>query len=309
MDKNPWSPTRTMFRRKLLDDCGICCEPVVEVNGRIIKLQIVEVDLDWAPFKQRYYSTDVSSSSEDGDDEDDEEDVDRYMSDTIPSENISEDLEEGEIGHTNTEFVKDSYIDNTQLNVGGNVQSPEVNSSPVEDAAGENDRVSGNAFPGEHQKSVKDINVHGEQLDHQTQCRLKMNVGQDERLIGPLNNLSRSNGLGLFTNNSKSGENQRYHTGVNFEGSQDKRRRISNIVVDGFNEDSHPSTPQSSIDLNKTLIPSQIPLPDSDADSPSASSDIRNTIEVGRLLGFDVDVDNSVLMEVLGDEGENQIPQ
>lgn len=33
---------------------------------------------------------------------------------------------------------------------------------------------------------------------------------------------------------------QRCHTGVNFEGSQDKRRRISNIVVHRSNEDSLP---------------------------------------------------------------------
>ncbi|CAI9302385.1 unnamed protein product [Lactuca saligna] len=196
----------------------ISSEPVVEVNGRIIKLQNVEVDLDWAPFKQRYYSTEVSSSSEDGYDDNDGEGVDGYMVDTIPSKNINEDLGEGEIGHTDTEFVKDSYIDNMQVDVRGNVRSPEVNSAPVEDATGENDRVTGNALPGEHQRSVKDIIVHGEQLDNQTQCWSKMNVGQDEWLNGPLKKLDRSSGLRLFTNNSESGENQRCHTGVNFEG-------------------------------------------------------------------------------------------
>ncbi|CAI9302384.1 unnamed protein product [Lactuca saligna] len=90
----------------------ISSEHVVEVNVRIIKLQNVEVDLDWAPFKQRYYSTEVSSSSKDGDNDNDGEGVDGYMPDTFPSENTNEDLGEGEIGHTDTEFVKDSYIDN-----------------------------------------------------------------------------------------------------------------------------------------------------------------------------------------------------
>ncbi|CAI9298122.1 unnamed protein product [Lactuca saligna] len=55
------------------------------------------------------------------------------------------------------------------------------------------------------------------------------------------------------------------------------------------------------------LIPTHIPLPDTEVDSPSSSSEIRNIMEVDNILGFEVDVDNPILKEVLGDDGENQI--
>lgn len=113
---------------------------------------------------------------------------------------------------------------------------------------------------------------------------------------GLLNNLGKFGCFDPFSSNLDSGETQLSRTEVNFEGVQDKRRRISNIVVDGHIDYSHPPTPQSLIDLNKTQIQSQILLLDSDADLPSASSEIRNTVEVSRMLGFEVDADNTVLM-------------
>ncbi|CAI9268513.1 unnamed protein product [Lactuca saligna] len=54
-------------------------------------------------------------------------------------------------------------------------------------------------------------------------------------------------------------------------------------------------------------IPIQIPLPDTKVDSPSSSSEIRNTVEVGNIMSFEVDVDSPILKEVLGDDGENHI--
>lgn len=65
--------------------------------------------------------------------------------------------------------------------------------------------------------------------------------------------------------------------------------------------------PHPSLDLNRLLTPTQIPLPDAEVDSPSSSSEIRNIMEVGNILSFEVDVDNLILKEVLGDDRENQI--
>lgn len=57
-------------------------------------------------------------------------------------------------------------------------------------------------------------------------------------------------------------------------------------------------------------LPSQIPLPESDDDSHStSSSEIRNTVEIGKILGFDMETDNPVLKEVFGEEGEKHLPQ
>ncbi|XP_052625598.1 uncharacterized protein LOC128132721 [Lactuca sativa] len=47
-----------------------------------------------------------------------------------------------------------------------------------------------------------------------------------------------------------------------------------------------------------------IPLPDSDADSPSQSTEIRNTVVIGNMLGFDVDEESPVLKEAFGEAGE-----
>ena len=68
------------------------------------------------------------------------------------------------------------------------------------------------------------------------------------------------------------------------------------------------SSNQPPIDLNLDPIPSQIPLPESDDESHStSSSEIRNTVEVGKMLGFDMECDNEVLKDVMGEEGENQL--
>lgn len=63
--------------------------------------------------------------------------------------------------------------------------------------------------------------------------------------------------------------------------------------------------PLPSLDLNRTPVPSQIPLPDTDVDSPSSSSEIRNTVEMGNILGFEIDGDNPILNEVLCENSEN----
>lgn len=96
---------------------------------------------------------------------------------------------------------------------------------------------------------------------------------------GLLNNLVRSVCFESFLNNLGFEETQLGWTDVNFEGAQHKKRRISNSVVDGHLDYSHPPTPQPSFDLNRAPIPSPIPHLDSDVDSSSASFEFKNTIE------------------------------
>lgn len=96
---------------------------------------------------------------------------------------------------------------------------------------------------------------------------------------------------------------------MNFHSAQDKRRRALRNVITAPIDFSESPAPQASIDLNRFPVPSQVPLSDMEVDSPSSLSEIRNTVEVDNMLGFEVDVDNPVLKEVFGDDGENQIIQ
>ncbi|CAH1442171.1 unnamed protein product [Lactuca virosa] len=75
----------------------------------------------------------------------------------------------------------------------------------------------------------------------------------------------------------------------NFKGSHDKRRRILTPIPESSKENQMVSSCQPTIDLNQVPLPSQISLPESDDESQSTLSlEIRNTVEVGKMLGFDM---------------------
>lgn len=77
-----------------------------------------------------------------------------------------------------------------------------------------------------------------------------------------------------------------------FDSAQEKRRGVLRNVVVAPIDFSDSPTLQVSIDLNRFPVPTQVLLSDTDVDSPSSSSEIRNTVEIGNMLGFEVDVDN-----------------
>ncbi|CAH1440536.1 unnamed protein product [Lactuca virosa] len=82
--------------------------------------------------------------------------------------------------------------------------------------------------------------------------------------------------------------------------------------TDALIDSSDSMTPLPSLDLNKILIPSHIPLRDIEVESPSSSLEIRNTVAVGNILGFEIVGNNPILKEVLGENeskpGESSPP-
>lgn len=65
-----------------------------------------------------------------------------------------------------------------------------------------------------------------------------------------------------------------------------------------------------SIDLNRNISDILDMEQEFDEhDSDSSSEEIRHTVEVSKELGFDIEVDNPILKEVMGGEGEQIIGQ
>lgn len=89
----------------------------------------------------------------------------------------------------------------------------------------------------------------------------------------------------------------RYEAG----NSVDKWRRIANNSCT-----EHPSR-QLSFDLNSPNLipPEQVPLPD----SPDLVSPIDETVEIGQILGFEIDIEDPILTEVMDEASENHMPQ
>lgn len=81
----------------------------VEVNGKITKIRIDEVDTDWVSFK---YSTEDSTSNEE-DVNEEEDDGEDYISDTVPTDNKNdEELEDGEFIILDIDAVNGSVMNN-----------------------------------------------------------------------------------------------------------------------------------------------------------------------------------------------------
>ncbi|KAI3514004.1 hypothetical protein L1887_12320 [Cichorium endivia] len=142
----------------------------------------------------------------------------------------------------------------------------------------------------------------------------------DLPVFGHFENLVNSGCFGPFPSNNSPGPltSPTMVDGLIFSAgnTSGKRRRILHqgnfppLVLDDSNTVTQPVPPSlSPIDLNADPIPSTVPLPESDADSPSSSSELRKTAMVGQLLGFDIEMDNPILKEVMEKTGENVVPQ
>ncbi|CAH1444381.1 unnamed protein product [Lactuca virosa] len=148
---------------------------------------------------------------------------------------------------------------------------------------------------------------HADLENNLTVCEETINGdGLDESPNGLLNKLAKSGCFGPFPNNVYGNGSQSDEPEINFNSAQDKRRRLMRNDREVDFDSSDPVMPLPYLDLNRTPIPSQIPLPDIKVDSPSSSSEIRNTVEVGNILGFEIDGDNPILKEVLG-ENESKL--
>ncbi|KAI3513161.1 hypothetical protein L1887_20488 [Cichorium endivia] len=325
----------------------IFSEALVKINGQISKVGVVEVDVDWSPFKKSRLHLDEEKSSDDDDDMSGSEfsNDEDGISETLAMDMTSESPEEGEIiQDDDTEIVADSCApevnvavvdsDDVQATVAIPGQNVDLNSHDL--------RINDN---GGLQKAHGDSTAHvdmnrdfsldkgyGDQEINLASINMMSPVGEDVNAqspeaqfgpspFGPLENLAKSGCFGPFPANNSLGPvgNSPLIDGLNFSigGSMGKRRRIIHSEkISPINFEDPPfetqlvsHSPSPTLDLNENPIPSTIPLPDSDSDSLSSSSEVRKTAMVGQILGFDIDEDNPILKEVMENSGENILPK
>lgn len=95
--------------------------------------------------------------------------------------------------------------------------------------------------------------------------------GLDNVTIGLMGNLAWSGCFGSFPNNLGPAEIWMDQMEVNFEGAQDKRRRLLQSDEVTHPMFSNPHLSQTTIDLNRSPSPSEVPLAESDDESSSSS--------------------------------------
>ncbi|CAH1448321.1 unnamed protein product [Lactuca virosa] len=295
-------------------------------NGKVMKIGISEVDIDWVPFKSHRDQLDENSISEDDGTDDEDVDDDDGISEIIIAENNNE-LEEGEIGTMDADRVGESNRDN-RSNMADNDRSPAWATFLADNPIDRDDRRSERYRHGEHPKSDEEINAQLEvetlgskdnindtshvDLEKNSYVADKINesIGPGGSSNGPLNKMVLSGCFGPFPNTMDCNDMLSCELDVNFDSTQDKRRRIERNET-GTPMDSSDFTPSHpSLDLNRIPIPTLISLPEIEVYYPSSSAaEIRNTVVVVNILGFKIDVDNPVLKEALDEDGENQIMQ
>ncbi|CAI9300814.1 unnamed protein product [Lactuca saligna] len=296
---------------------SISSEPTVEINGKTIKIRVDEVDLDWTPFKQLDRSLEDTSSSDEDEDEVDDlvgSDDEDHVSDTPPMQYEKEESEEGEIRE------EDGTEINSHLHVVGKHNNSEMGPPPAIMVPAGTDGGSETELRWESQRAQINANVNEPSVIGKSNGNAgniapsknleSTNLGHMDLSNGLLNALPLTGCFGPFHNNMVRSEPIPGRTNNNFKGSSDKRRRLLTPIFESpmENQNQMVSSDQSPIDLNLEPIPSHIPLPESDDESLStSSSEIRNTVEVGKMLGFDLECDNEVLKDVIGEEGENQL--
>lgn len=230
---------------------------------------------------------DGSSSSDDdgnGDEDDDEDEI----SDRVDHD----DLEDGEFRSTEVEVVMESNLE-------------EVASSLADVPMEVDDRRTKSDRHGEPQGSG--INIHDKlqsefeslgnneyinvvEQDDVLDCEdIAVAVNRNGDTGGSLNelldNLANIGCFGPFPNNVGVKDIQMGEQEVNFDSAQDKRRKILRKTDNIPTDLTDSPAPHASLDINKCLIPTQVPLLDTDVDSLSSSSEIRNTVQYTGILG------------------------
>ncbi|KAI3689236.1 hypothetical protein L2E82_47189 [Cichorium intybus] len=226
-----------------------------------------------------------------------------------------EEPEEGEIHEEEDDVVVEESIEAAGNTVGGDgavCQAP-IDPSGRTDVLDSNDK--GNNEVRESQRSRGNISPHKENNCMGNLEKTNGSLGNDStprvdpipcnrdihilppdnRLgsssFGPIGNLANSGCFGPFPSSKvmDQAELSSPDVGLNFSlgNSVGKRRRLLHpIVISPFDLSEHLNETQpippsfSPIDLNEDPIPSTVPLPDSDVDSPSSSAEIRKTAMV-----------------------------
>ncbi|KAI3737932.1 hypothetical protein L2E82_27949 [Cichorium intybus] len=283
-------------------------ESLVEVDGKLFKIGIIEYDDTWFPLK-----SELSKELADEEDYDEEDDEDGISDTMILDDEL--DVEEGEIleSENDDEVVEETVLSNN--NTSGE-------QSPVAEPA--------NMHGGNH-------NSHG---DGESQYgELQQSLGENTTLKSPIkvhsvpipDNLNCSNDgpgfgkkfehlkgcFGPFTFTAGAGHSGSLSShNLEFCGSFIKRRRLrmgsgsfNTQVVDLSNVEKFPLQPppinlQSPIDLNNSPTASHSDPPQDTSDVLPLIPEIERTAEIGRLVGFDIAKDNVILKEFMGEAGD-----
>ncbi|KAI3514688.1 hypothetical protein L1887_13307 [Cichorium endivia] len=307
----------------------IVSEVPVTINGKVVMVGVSEVDLDWSPFSKKSTYLSDEQSSEDNDDEIESDSDDDGISDTVPMNSSNDVPEEGEIvqDDDDVEVVEDSCAPagNTAVIVENEVQTPEmipdlkVVSSPNKNCNNENRELQRSR--GEFTPPLENMDVeNSEKINDDNDANSSPpGIQLGPTSFGPLENLAKSGCFGPFPINNTLGphDNSPFDIGLNFSNGNmaGKRRRIFGSDINpSLNISDHPRVALSApfpnpLDLNEDPIPSTIPLPDSDTESTTISSEIRKTAMVGQILGFDIEAENPILKEVMEIPGEINVPQ
>lgn len=322
-------------------------EIFVAFEGEIIKLGIIEFDEDWFPFtfdpSQDYYEKDDESIEDEGEEDIEEDDEEEGISDTW-IQDVESEKEDGEIRQDEDE----NCVDGTTVvgeSIQGDVLSPastipaRVSSKEVQEPFGEMQQAAvipqeaAEATPWKPRSKIK----YGKISLPQPRGEID---GSTQPVPDPNAPIHTQDCFGIFS--SFNGDGLPFtpaQTNNNIIGSLGKRKRCDNpratfplnsitpmaslAEPDPAKEESDPTkevyrpplqknieeivTPPSTIDLNKK--PDVAPNYPTSSIQSSSSLELARTAEVGKEVGFEIELGNPILREAMGVTGEQNIPQ
>ncbi|KAI3510938.1 hypothetical protein L1887_18079 [Cichorium endivia] len=239
-------------------------------------------------------------------DEDEEEDEEDGISDTWEDKH-GNDMEEGEIRSDEDEHMKEDSGNNGMCG-----DRPLVGDRRISDEQANGHCVSSiNAIDSESriEESVDEENhvdaLHANEPTQPIGEHVQKPASRSKHnSSGPLGGLVSSGCFGPFTSPLAPIQNRIDPADPIFDagGSLGKRRRLDKMTRKTQHMENAPS-----IDLNRCFNEQASISTVSGANSTSLEA--RKTVEVGKQLGFEIEVNDPILLEVLGEHGENQNPQ
>ncbi|CAI9280641.1 unnamed protein product [Lactuca saligna] len=275
--------------------------PVV-INRNIFNVGVMERDFDWSPFPSGPYDIIIDSESFHKGDTDESTSTGKNVDDGL--------LEEGEI----QEGITGEAAIPVTIDPGPNSERIEVE-GPIED---QQPIHGGQILPPRDFESRIDLGTGNNEFNSDEESNRPgmekhlspNNIVPD--LYSPVDNLVAMGCFGPFSsgkNKIDKGPMFPSNTQVTMAGyesgnTMDKRRRIIRTPF--------PKSPKNQlrIDINcpNTIPPEQIPLPDSPV-VLSPTDEAKKTVEIGQILGFEIENVDPILTEAMGEIGENQVPR
>ncbi|CAI9261418.1 unnamed protein product [Lactuca saligna] len=319
----------------VLDMDGKCLSgKEIVADNKISKVGIYEIDDDWKPFSTHNYDNNIESDGED--DEDAIADI-MIVGEENKFDDMSDTLEEGEIELD----LESRRVPESQFEV--NDHEATVVESPVEAPADVPGGVGVEAIiiDGSQENLNGELGRNKEdqqsQFNGTTQMRIdtiedgcmvdNVEHGNPLMSLGKIREQLRKGGIGPFPNSDPRMNNEPNNVSnleMDPNGSYLKRKKvhqaslnINNIhlcpthIDDQTNQEviGSESGNHSSLDLNRT--PNNVSHPSQSNRPPTIPhiSEIEKTVEIGRLIGFEINGDNEILAEITGMDGEHVADQ